>query len=64
MLTQASNTLCFTVQGAVLVFFVGLYVAYLSIAAFAITVIVVTTAGMIFHYKNTRLAAEKQESAK
>jgi putative ATP-binding cassette transporter len=64
VLTQASNTLCFTVQGAVLVFFVGLYVAYLSIAAFAITVIVVTTAGMIFHYKNKRLAEEKQESAK
>src|SRR5471032_2011810 len=59
VLTQASNTLCFTVQGAVLLFFVGLYVAYLSIAAFTITVIVVTTAGMIFHYKNKRLAAEK-----
>jgi cyclic peptide transporter len=63
VLTQASNTLCFTVQGAVLVFFVGLYVAYLSIAAFAITVVVVVTAGMIFHYKNKRLSAEKQESA-
>jgi putative ATP-binding cassette transporter len=64
VLTQASNTLCFTVQGAVLVFFVGLYVAYLSIAAFAITAVVVTTAGMIFHYKNKRLSAEKQESAR
>jgi putative pyoverdin transport system ATP-binding/permease protein len=63
VLTQASNTLCFTVQGAVLVFFVGLYVAYLSLAAFAITVVVVTTAGFIFHVKNKRLAAEKQESA-
>jgi putative ATP-binding cassette transporter len=63
VLTQASNTLCFTVQGAVLVFFVGLYVAYLSFAAFAITVVVVTTAGAIFHVKNKRLAAEKQESA-
>ncbi|HEX7562958.1 MAG TPA: cyclic peptide export ABC transporter, partial [Bradyrhizobium sp.] len=63
VLTQASNTLCFTVQGAVLVFFVGLYVAYLSFAAFAITVVVVTTAGTIFHMKNKRLSAEKQESA-
>lgn len=63
VLTQASNTLCFTVQGAVLVFFVGLYVAYLSIAAFLITVVVVSTAGFIFHIKNKRLAAEKQESA-
>src|SRR5476649_3029690 len=63
VLTQASNTLCFTVQGAVLVFFVGLYVAYLSLAAFLITVVVVSTAGFIFHVKNKRLAAEKQESA-
>src|SRR5476651_155186 len=63
VLTQASNTLCFTVQGAVLVFFVGLYVAYLSLAAFAITVVVVTTAGFIFHVKNKRLAADKRESA-
>src|SRR5476649_2768501 len=63
VLTQASNTLCFTVQGAVLVVFVGVYVAYLSLAAFLITVVVVTTAGFIFHVKNKRLAAEKQESA-
>ena len=37
VLTQASNTLSFTVQGAVLIFFVGIYVAYLSFAAFAMT---------------------------
>src|SRR5471030_75279 len=64
VLTQASNTLCFTVQGAVLVFFVGIYVAYLSFSAFAITAVVVVTAGTIFHYKNKRLAADKQESAR
>jgi len=64
VLTQASNTLCFTVQGAVLVVFVGVYVAYLSFAAFAITTVVVVTAGMIFHYKNKKLAADKQESAR
>ena len=63
VLTQASNTLCFTVQGAVLVFFVGIYVAYLSLAAFVITVIVVVSAGAMFHMKNKRLSAEKQESA-
>ena len=44
VLTQASNTLCFTVQGAVLVFFVAFYVAYLSLAAFAMTVVIVTAA--------------------
>ena len=63
VLTQASNMLCFTVQGAVLVFFVGLYVAYLSLTAFALTFVIVTGAGFIFHYKNKRLAAQKGESA-
>jgi putative pyoverdin transport system ATP-binding/permease protein len=63
VLTQASNMLCFTVQGAVLIFFVGLYVAYLSITAFLLTVVIVTGAGVIFHYKNRQLAAQKGESA-
>ncbi|HEX4042595.1 MAG TPA: cyclic peptide export ABC transporter [Xanthobacteraceae bacterium] len=63
VLTQASNMLCFTVQGAVLVFFVGLYVAYLSLTAFALTVVIVFGAGFIFHHKNKRLAAQKGESA-
>jgi putative ATP-binding cassette transporter len=63
VLTQASNMLCFSVQGAVLVFFVSIYVAYLSFAAFAITFIVVSAAAVIFHAKNRRLSAEKQESA-
>src|ERR1700691_6583566 len=63
VLTQASNMLCFTVEGAVLVFFVGLYVAYLSLTAFALTFVIVTGAGFIFHHKNKRLAAQKGESA-
>ena len=33
VLTQASNMLCFSMQGAVLIFFVAIYVAYLSLAA-------------------------------
>jgi putative pyoverdin transport system ATP-binding/permease protein len=63
VLTQASNMLAFTVQGAVLIFFVGLYVAYLSLAAFLLTFVIVVGAGTIFHYKNKRLAAQKSESA-
>ena len=63
VLTQASNMLCFTIQGAVLIFFVGLYVAYLSLAAFILTFVIVVGAGTIFHYKNKRLAAQKGESA-
>jgi putative ATP-binding cassette transporter len=63
ILTQASNMLCFTVQGAVLIFFVGLYIAYLSLAAFFLTVTIVFGAGVVFHLKNKRLAAQKSESS-
>jgi putative pyoverdin transport system ATP-binding/permease protein len=63
VLTQASNMLCFTVQGAVLIFFVGLYVAYLSLTAFLLTVVIVSGAATIFHHKNRRLSEQKSESA-
>jgi putative ATP-binding cassette transporter len=63
VLTQASNMLAFTVQGAVLIFFIAIYVAYLSIAAIVTTFVIVTIAGFIFHHKNKRLVSEKQRSA-
>ena len=63
ILTQASNMLCFTVQGAVLIFFVSFYVAYLSLAAFVMTFVIVFGAGVMFHLKNHRLSAQKVESA-
>jgi putative ATP-binding cassette transporter len=63
ILTQASNMLCFTVQGAVLVCFVSIYVAYLSVVAFALTFVIVGTSGVVFHRKNRRLSAQKAESA-
>ena len=63
VLTQASNMLCFTVQGAVLICFVAIYVAFLSIAAIVTTIVIVSIAATIFHLKNRRLVAEKQRSA-
>jgi putative pyoverdin transport system ATP-binding/permease protein len=63
VLTQASNMLAFTLQGAVLILFVSVYVAYLSFTAFALTVVIVGGAGTIFHMKNRRLSAQKSESA-
>jgi putative pyoverdin transport system ATP-binding/permease protein len=63
VLTQASNMLCFTVQGAVLIFFVSIYVAYLSLAAFLMTFVIVLGSATIFHMKNRRLSAQKAESA-
>jgi putative ATP-binding cassette transporter len=63
VLTQASNMLAFTVQGAVLIFFVAIYVAFLSIAAILTTIVVVSIAAVIFHQKNRRLVSEKQRAA-
>jgi putative ATP-binding cassette transporter len=63
VLTQASNMLCFTVQGAVLIFFVGLYIAFLSLTAFTLAVVIIFGAGLVFHHKNKRLSAQKSESA-
>ena len=40
-LTQAATMLAFAAQGLVLIFFVAIYVAYLSLLAFAISVVVV-----------------------
>ena len=63
ILTQASNMLALTVQGGVLVFFVAIYVAYLSPVAIITTFIVVSIAAFIFHRKNRQLIAEKQRTA-
>jgi len=63
VLTQASNMLCFTAQGAVLIIFVSFYVAFLSFSAFMTAVVVVSAAGAIFHIRNRRVIAEKQRAA-
>jgi putative pyoverdin transport system ATP-binding/permease protein len=63
VLTQASNMLAFTVQGAVLIVFVAIYVAFLSVAAILTTIVIVSIAAVIFHQKNRRLVNEKQRAA-
>jgi len=63
ILTQASNMLAFTVQGAVLIVFVAIYVAFLSVAAIVTTIVIVSIAATIFHHKNKRLVSEKQRAA-
>ncbi len=63
VLTQASNVLVFSVQSVVLVVFVGLYVAYLSPIAFALSAIIVAVAAAIFHHKGRQLASGQREAA-
>lgn len=63
VLTQASNTLCYSMQGVVVVFFVALYVAYLSFVAFALSVVILVAAGALFHFRGRRLIAERAKAA-
>src|SRR5437763_7002819 len=62
ILTQATNMLAFACQGVVLVFFVAIYIAYLSVLAFALSVVILCVAGVIFHAKNRQLAGETREA--
>src|SRR6201991_4893165 len=50
-LTLASNTLAFAAQGALLIFLVTIYVAYLSLLAFGLSVIIIGTGALLFHAK-------------
>ncbi len=59
ILTQASNTLCYSVQAPILLLFVGIYVAYLSFSAFVMSVVIVTMASAIFHFRSRRLTQQR-----
>jgi putative ATP-binding cassette transporter len=63
VLTQASNTLAFAAQGALLILCVTIYVAYLSLFAFALSVVIVGIGASLFHAKTRQLAVEQREAA-
>jgi putative ATP-binding cassette transporter len=63
VLTQASNTLAFAAQGALLILCVTIYVAYLSLFAFVLSVIIVGIGASLFHAKTRQLAIEQREAA-
>jgi putative ATP-binding cassette transporter len=62
-LTQMSNTLAFSAQGAVLIFFVALYVAYLSLLAFTMSVIILGIAAVLFHARSRQLRMASHEAS-
>jgi putative ATP-binding cassette transporter len=62
ILTQATNMLAFAGQGVVLVFFVAIYIAYLSLLAFALSVTILCVAGAIFHAKSRQVAIGTREA--
>ncbi len=63
VLSQASTVLAFSIQGIILIFFIAIYVAYLSLAAFLLSVGIVTAASFIFHAKGRELADGMNEAA-
>jgi len=63
VLTQASNTLVYSMQSIVLIFFISIYVAYLSLAAFIMSAVIVGIASWIFHLRSRRLAVERVRAA-
>jgi putative ATP-binding cassette transporter len=63
VLTQASNTLAFAAQGALLIICVTIYVAYLSFLAFVLAVVIVGIGASLFHAKTRQLAIEQREAS-
>jgi putative ATP-binding cassette transporter len=63
-LTQASNTLAFAAQGALLILLVIAYVAYLSLVAFALSIIIVGIGAALFHSKTRQHALEMREATR
>ena len=61
-LTQAVNMVAFAGQGVVLVFFVAIYIAYLSPLAFALSAVIVGAAGAIFHFRSREVAERTREA--
>ncbi len=62
-LTQAANMLPFLLQNAVLFFFVGLYMAYLSFIGFLISIGIIAVCGTILYVKGRALTEGQREAS-
>jgi cyclic peptide transporter len=62
-LLQAANMLAFAGQGAVLVVFIGMYIAYLSFTAFALSVLILGAVAVLFHSKSEQLTSGNRDAA-
>ena len=63
VLSQSAMMAVLAMQSVVLIFFIALYVAYVSIAALLISIAVVAGAAAIFHIKGREIAAGQREAA-
>jgi putative pyoverdin transport system ATP-binding/permease protein len=62
-LTQATNMIAFAAQSVILILFISIYVAYLSLVAFAMSVVVVSIAALLLHAKGAELTAGHRAAA-
>jgi putative ATP-binding cassette transporter len=60
-LTQATNVCAFAAQSVVLIFFVAIYITYLSLLAFALIVVVVGFTALMLHAKSRDLVEGTRE---
>lgn len=63
LLSQAAGMLASSMQSVILILFVGLYVAYLSIAAFLLSMAIVAVAAAIFHFQGKTVDSGRREAA-
>jgi putative ATP-binding cassette transporter len=63
VLSQTASVLVFSMQNGVLIFFVGFYVAYLSLIAFLLSAAIVAATAAIFYVKGRHVAAGQREAA-
>jgi putative ATP-binding cassette transporter len=63
VLTQAADVLVFSIQNIVVIFFVEIYVAYLSPVAFLLSIIIVLGATIILHSMAREIAVGRREAA-
>jgi putative ATP-binding cassette transporter len=59
-LRQATSSLAFSLQGAVLIVFVAGYIAWMSLTAFAMSALVIGAASAVFYFKSRKLAEQLQ----
>jgi cyclic peptide transporter len=62
-LTQTTNTLAFAAQAAILIVFVGLYIAYLSLLALGLTILILGIAAIVFHAQSGKITKGNREAA-
>ena len=62
-LAEAARMLAFAGQGVVLLFFVSLYIAYLSLTAFFLSVLIVGFALLVFRARSAQISIEARETA-